>query len=131
MRPQRLSRHFCETRLLLVDQGDSSVQGVAVSLLRVPKGSDTGPAGVQVTIAEAATEAYNSARALAVAFGSVLLAPTWWPDGVEEINYRLDPFPHRSYYRIGSIRHDGVPICVIGSFEVPGAGRATGEWHEP
>jgi hypothetical protein len=55
----------------------------------------------------------------------------WWPEDVEEIDYWLDRFPHRMHYRIGSARHDGVPIYVVGGVEVLGAGRATGEWWEP
>jgi hypothetical protein len=50
---------------------------------------------------------------------------------VETISYVLDLLPRRDHYRIGSTRHEDVPICVIGHREVPGAGRAAGEWYEP
>jgi hypothetical protein len=61
----------------------------------------------------------------------VLVAPAWWPQDAQEPEYRLDRFPHRTHYWVGSIRDDGVPVGVVGTVEVPGARRATGEWSEP
>jgi hypothetical protein len=62
--------------------------------------------------------------------------PAWWPTDVGEISCVLDRLPGvdragRDHYRIGSTRHDALPICVIGQYEVPGAGRAQGEWYAP
>jgi hypothetical protein len=91
---------------------------------------------VSITVAEAVSETFDSALDLARAFGSPVFEPAWWPADVRKISYLLDRFPGaagagRDSYGIGSARHDDVPICVIGQLEVPGAGRASGEWYAP
>lgn len=98
--------------------------------------SAIGEGGPRVTISEADMETFNSARALAEAFGAPILEPTWWPADTEEISYRLVRSPGSVHYQIGSIRSGGVPICVIGHFEAALAGRSPrdwlhGEWSEP
>lgn len=90
-----------------------------------------GDRGPRLVISEAVSESYSSASALAQAFGSVVLEPSWWPADVRKIAYYLDRFPRRDSYRVGSTRRDGVPICVVGRFEVARSGRASGEWYEP
>lgn len=90
-----------------------------------------GGAGPSVSIIEATAETYDSALALAKAFGAPVFEPAWWPVDVCEISYVLERLSSRDLYRVGSTRHDGVPICVIGQRAVPGAGRAVGEWYEP
>ena len=71
----------------------------------IPAGGD----GPRVTIEEAARETYASAAALARAFGSTVLAPSWWPADAEEISHCLARFSSgRAHYEIESIRRDGV-----------------------
>lgn len=97
----------------------------------MPDGSGNAPNGVRIEIVESARESGSSAPGLATAFGRVLLTPAWWPADAQKIEYRLDRFPHRTHYWIGSTRNDGLPIGVVGSVEMPGVRRATGEWWEP
>jgi hypothetical protein len=87
-------------------------------------------------ITEAVCEPHACAAALAQAFGSSVLEPLWWPKATGEISYTLDRFPHRTNYRIGSVREEGVPIAVIGLVEPEGSKRSprdwlAAEWHEP
>jgi hypothetical protein len=92
--------------------------------------------GIRVEILEATSESYVDAAELANAFGSSVLEPTWWPEDAEEISYTLDRFPNHASYRVGGVRHDGVPIAVIGHPKRVGRGRSprewlVGEWDEP
>jgi len=90
----------------------------------------TGDHGHQVTFEHVASELYTSALALARAFGSTVLEPSWWPADVEEISHCLARFSSgRTHYEIESTRRDGVPVGVIGHFEAPG-GRSPKEWLE-
>ena len=52
-------------------------------------------------------------------------------EDTRKITYHLDRSPSGTGYRIGSTRHRGVPICVIGRPEVPRARLANGEWYRP
>jgi hypothetical protein len=61
----------------------------------------------------------------------VLFTPAWWPEDAQEFEYRVDRFPRRTHYWVGSIRDEGAAVGVFGSVEMPGARRATGEWWEP
>lgn len=95
---------------------------------------DSGP---RVTIQETPSTTYDSASALAQAFGSTVLEPSWWPADTGDISYSLlDGFSNRPHYSIGSIRAEGVPISVIGFREAAWGGRSPrdwlqGEWSEP
>lgn len=97
------------------------------------------PAGepdARVTFEEAASDTYASALALARAFDSTVLEPSWWPAGIQEISYCLARFSTgRAHYEIESIRRDGVPVGVIGQYETPGSRSPRewldGEWSEP
>jgi hypothetical protein len=86
------------------------------------------------SIIEIESDAYSSPQALAQAFGSTILVPSWWPLGTAEIEYLLE-LSRSVSYRVGSVRHDGVPIVVIGCPEVAGARSPrdwlVGEWSEP
>ena len=80
---------------------------------------------------------YGSAQDLAQAFGAPILEPTWWPADTEEISYDLvRSGAGGGRYQIGSVRGEGVPICVVGHLEAALAGRSPrdwlhGEWSEP
>jgi hypothetical protein len=92
--------------------------------------------GARVTIRQTPSTTYGSASALAHAFGSTILEPSWWPADTGEISYSLDGFADRTHYSIGSIRPEGVPICIVGFYEAAWAGRSPrdwlhGEWSEP
>lgn len=99
----------------------------------------TGDGGPRVTSVRVDPETFGSAPELAVAFGSVVFEPTWWPADTGEISYRL--FRSRDgrgggHYEIGATRSAGVPICVVGHSEAELAGRSPkdwlhGEWSEP
>ncbi len=102
-----------------------------ISITRMSDGSGNRRNGVRMEIVESARESCSSGPGLAKAFGRVLFTPAWWPADAQEIEYRLDRFPHRTHYWIGSTRDDGVPIGVVGNVEVPGVLRATGRWWEP
>jgi hypothetical protein len=93
--------------------------------------SGNGRSGVRMEIVESAREICSSVPALATAFGRVLFTPAWWPEDAQELECRLDRFPHRTHYWVGAIRDDSVPVGVVGNVEVPGARRATGEWWAP
>ena len=87
-------------------------------------------------IRETPSTTYDSASALARAFGSTILGPSWWPEDTGEISYVLRGVANRINYQIGSVRADGVPICVVGFYEAAWAGRSPrdwlhGEWSEP
>lgn len=84
--------------------------------------------GPRVTIEEAASETYPTAVELARAFGSTVLEPSWWPADAEEVSYCVARFSSGdTHYEIESIRRDGVPVGVIGHFEIAG-GRSPREW---
>lgn len=94
-----------------------------------------GEPSARVTVEEAASDTYASASALAQAFGSTILEPSWWPADIEEISYCIARFFPRAHVEILSTRRDGVPVGVIGQLETPG-GRSPrdwldGEWSEP
>ena len=118
-----------------------SVPGVArvggYRLWRVAEPSiPAGEPGVRVTFEEAATDSYASAFALAKAFGSTVLEPSWWPAGIEEISYRVARFSSgHLHHEIMSVRRDGVPVGVIGQLEIPGDRSPRewldGDWSEP
>jgi hypothetical protein len=89
-----------------------------------------------VTIEEAASETYSSGLALAQAFGSTILEPSWWPADAGEVSYCVARFSSgRAHYEIESIRRDGVPVGVIGHRETVGRRSPRewldGEWSEP
>lgn len=101
-------------------------------------GSETpaGDSGPRVAIQQVPSTSYGSAATLAGAFGGTILEPSWWPADTGEITYSLDGHANRTHYSIGSIRADGVPICVVGFYEAVWAGRSPrdwlrGEWSEP
>lgn len=74
----------------------------------------------------------GAAPALAEGFGGPIFVPTWWPDDAEAVTYVLDESPSRVRYRIGSIRRDGTPICVIGrAGEQPERTLPPGNWSRP
>jgi hypothetical protein len=115
----------------LLAGGDSPGIGTVRPMVGPASGSE-----ISVEIVEAVSETFESASELARAFAAPVCEPTWWPTDVGKISYVVDRFPGadragRDQYRIGSMRHDGVPIFVIGHREVPGAGRADGEWYAP
>jgi hypothetical protein len=85
----------------------------------------------RVTVTEPIVEDYDSPGALAQAFGSALVMPTWWPADAEEVDYHLDRFPNHLSYRIDSLRHRRAPLIIVGDPEIAGAGRATGTWCAP
>lgn len=80
------------------------------------------------------SDAYDSPQALAQAFGSAILVPSWWASDTGAIEYSLQR-SRREYYQAGSVRHGGAPISVMGWLEVPGARSPgdwlVGEWSEP
>jgi hypothetical protein len=91
---------------------------------------------IRVTSDVAASETYASGLALARAFGSTVLEPSWWPEDVEEIRCCLARFSAgHAHYEILSTRGDGTPVGVIG--HVRGSGDRSprewldGEWSEP
>ena len=95
-----------------------------------------GDQGPRVTFEEAVSETHPSASALARAFGSTVLEPSWWPADVEEISYRVGRFSSgQAHYEIESIRRNGVPVGAIGHFAVaPDRSPRDwpdGEWSEP
>lgn len=73
---------------------------------------------------------YESARALAESFGCPIFEPTWWPEDVRSVSYRLERSRSGVVYRIGSTRSDGTPICVIGSSDHYG-NLPKGNWSQP
>jgi hypothetical protein len=79
------------------------------------------------------TRGFESAAALAEAFGPAILESTWWPADIGGLTYNLDIRPQsRTMYRIGSLRQDGRPICVIGRLELAGdpmRGLPPANWH--
>jgi hypothetical protein len=94
---------------------------------------DSGP---RVTIEQTPSATFGSASALALAFGSTILEPTWWPEDTGQRSYNLDGSSNRIHYSIGSIRADGVPILVVGFHEAGWDGRSPrdwlhGDWSEP
>ena len=120
------------------------------AVLVMVAGSDVGPPepqvpaddhaaddhGNRVTSEVAASESYASGLALARAFGSTVLEPSWWPGDVEEIRCSLARFSSgHAHYEILSTRGDGTPVGVIG--HVAGSGGRSprewldGEWSEP
>jgi hypothetical protein len=124
---------------------------VREAVLLADAGSDVGPPepqvpaddraaddhGNRVTSEVAASEIYASGLALARAFGSTVLEPSWWPEDVEEIRCSLARFSSgHAHYEILSTRRDGTPVGVIGH-HVAGSGRRSprewldGEWSEP
>lgn len=81
-------------------------------------------------------ETYPSGSALAQAFGSAILEPSWWPADAGEVSYCVARFSSgRAHYEMESSRRDRVPVGVIGHFEAPGARSPSewldGEWSEP
>jgi hypothetical protein len=78
-----------------------------------------------------ASKHYGSARALAENFGSSIFEPTWWPEDTRPVTYVLDQSPSGDKYRIGSTRHDGTPICLIGSAENRSGQVPRGNWSRP
>jgi hypothetical protein len=115
---------------------------VCDAVLLTLAGSDVGPPepqvpaddhaaddhGNRVTSEVAASEAYASGLALARAFGSTVLEPSWWPEDAEELRRSLACFSSgHAHYEILSTRHDGTPVGVIGHVEGPG-GRSPREW---
>ena len=89
-----------------------------------------------VTVRQAVSESFSSAQELARAFGAPVLEPTWWPQDTGELSYRLTQTSGGGHYQIGSTRHDGIPICIVGQLEAGLAGRTPrdwldGEWSEP
>jgi hypothetical protein len=93
--------------------------------------------GPRATSSQVHSETYGSARELARAFSAPVLEPTWWPADTQEISYDLARSGAGGrHYQIGSIRSEGVPICVVGHLEAALAGRSPrdwlhGEWSEP
>jgi Clp amino terminal domain, pathogenicity island component len=90
-----------------------------------PAADDHGPRAASEV---AASGTYASGLALARAFGSTVLEPSWWPEDVEEIRCSLARFstaPAR--YEILSTRRDGTPVGVIGHVDRSG-GRSPREW---
>jgi Clp amino terminal domain, pathogenicity island component len=120
------------------------------AVLLMVAGSDAGPPepqipaddhaaddhGPRATSEVAASETYASGLALARAFGSTVLEPSWWPEDVEEIRCSLARFSSgHAHYEILSTRRDGTPVGVIGHVDRSG-GRSPrewldGEWSEP
>lgn len=87
---------------------------------------------VRVTIGEAETEVYSSAVSLEQAFGSTMLEPSWWPADAGPIGYRLArSLDHLEYVIVSTRSGDDSLTCVIGHVEVPGGGRAAGDWYAP
>ena len=70
--------------------------------------------GIAVSVLRRPSKRYGSADALAESFGLPIFEPTWWPDDARAVTYRLDKSPSGDMYRIGSTRHAGTPICVVG-----------------
>jgi hypothetical protein len=67
------------------------------------------------------TTACSSATELAVAFGSAVFEPAWWPDDIGAISFEVMEHPRFGLeYQIGSARHDGRPIVVIARREQDG-----------
>jgi hypothetical protein len=94
-----------------------------------PAADDHGP---RATSEVAASATYASGLALARAFGSTVLEPSWWPEDVEEIRRSLARFstaPAR--YEILSTRRDGTPVGVIGHVGRSPREWLDGEWSEP
>ena len=92
--------------------------------------------GIRVAIEEAASETYPSALELARAFGSTILEPLWWPADAGEISYCAARFSSGpTHYEFESVRRDGVPVGVIGHFDIAGGpspqGWLDGDWSEP
>ena len=93
--------------------------------------------GPQVTTQMIEPEVFSDARRLAQAFASAVCEPAWWPPDTEPVSYRLlRSSGRREHYEIGSVRRDGIPICVVGHREAAMGGRSprdwlTGEWSEP
>lgn len=87
--------------------------------------------GPSLSVTRAAAKRYGSARALAETFGSPIFEPTWWPEDIGAVTYCLDRWPSSVVYRIGSTRHDGAPICVIGGPENQTGQLAKGNWYTP
>ena len=85
-----------------------------------------------MSVVRTTSKRYGSADALAESFGLPIFEPTWWPDDTRAVTYRLDKSPSRDMYRIGSTRHAGTPICLLGrAGEQPEQTLATGNWSRP
>lgn len=80
---------------------------------------------------QVASKHYGSAHVLAQNFGSAIFEPTWWPEDTGPVTYELDQSPSGDTYRIGSTRHDGTPICLIGRAERRSERLPNGNWSRP
>jgi hypothetical protein len=47
------------------------------------------------------------------------------------VGYWLERLPSHVHYRIGSTRHDGIPICVIGQPENRNGRLPHDDWYQP
>jgi len=117
-------------RLSRLDQRGSGA-GRPISITSMSDESGNQGNGARIQVVESERESCSFEPALAKAFGRVLFTPAWWPADAQQLEYRVDRFPHRTHYWVGAIRNDGVPVGVVGHVEMPGARRATGEWWEP
>jgi hypothetical protein len=90
------------------------------------------PINASIKVVE--SDVCDSPEALAQAFGTAILIPTWWPLDVGTRKFSLRR-SQRPCYQISSVRTNGAPICVIGWLEVPDARTPRdwldGDWLEP
>lgn len=79
---------------------------------------------------------YESAAALAAAFGSAVLIPEVFPEDIEAISFQVTGSGERTHYSLGSTRHGGVPFAVMGrrprqGRERPASAWLSGDWSDP
>ena len=67
-----------------------------------------------LSIAEVKSEVYDSAQELADALGFEVFEPSWWPEDVGRLNYRVEHWLSGPSYSIGSVRGDSRPVLVLG-----------------
>lgn len=90
----------------------------------------------QVSLQQTDPAYFDSATALADAFGQRVVEPLWWPADIGQVSYCLTRSAERIQYRIGTDRTEGAPLHVVGVLEAAWAGRSprdwlNGEWSEP
>lgn len=90
--------------------------------------------GPSVEMRQVVCDPHASPEASSTASGAAIVVPSWWPADTGQIEYSL-AHAHRVHYSVGSVRDDGVPIFVIGWFEIPGARSprdwVSGDWSQP
>jgi hypothetical protein len=84
---------------------------------------------IRQSLTDLQTEQFDSAQPMAKALGYSVYEPTWWPDDIGVVTYRIDELVEGPRYKIGSVRQGGVPICVFGGSKFREARLPPEHWH--